>query len=358
MAYEEIGYWEEENWNRFFSKVWEISSEVNPAIIIKEELEKEWNRKPISDIFNDYREFFLPEIIETEEGKRRVEPWFLRFFGVNFTEMDYDGFLYRVEHKKDFGDLKVEIKYRGEGFDFFAHTAGTAKEIGSIAGEKGFNVTKKDLSKIELKDSEEIRKTIIETFDKTINLGLPYEPTMFFVWSLSHGVMDDYAKEAYKHFDEGLIFERLRFKRERNYDLIVKGDYSSLSAKINELNRYILEISGYEGDTLLKVLGFENKPQIMDLYFDRAFDSLKGIDLSLSKEVVDKIIGDIQGYSGGWGYFKGRDYHSMQHLAEIARISPMELLEALNPFLFLGILRYENHKIDGWRELMERWSKI
>lgn len=275
MAYEEIGYWKEENWNRFFSKVWEISSEANPGVKIRKKLEKKWDQKSIPDIFEKYKRFFLPEVVRTEEREITVKPWFLRFFDVSFTDIDYEGFRYRIEHGKDFEDLKISTGYGdGEGLSltYFNNVASGAKDVVDKAEEKGFEIDKRDLSEIELEDPEDIRKELIETFDKAVNLSLPYEPLMFFVWSLSHGVMEDYAKRVYEHFDESLIFERLGFEPERNYDLIVKGDLRTLSYQIYQLNDYIRICS--DSSSVIELLGIENKPKIMDLYYDRAFESL------------------------------------------------------------------------------------
>lgn len=72
------------------------------------------------------------------------------------------------------------------------------------------------------------------------------------------------------------------------------------------------------------------------------------VDLGLSEKVVNEVMDNI----------RGDNVVQIRDLAEITGISEMELLEALNPFLFLGILRYDNHRIEGWGKLREGWAKI
>ncbi|GEM_PF-3152584 len=366
MAYENIEYWKKENWEELFSKFFVLASKNNIVTKIRTKLKGEWEEKSVEEIFAKKREFFLPEIEKTEEEEKRVKPWVLKFFGVEFKTkdnmpVDYDGILFRVEEGVGLADVKISLSYTAP-FTYFETLAKHADKIIEFAQKKGFEIKEEYTEEIELNSPEDVRREIASLLEKVINLTMPRNALMFFVWSLSNSAPESYARKVYGSFNDDLVFNKLDFSKEPNFGLISVGGYDTLSRELFDFIRDTASIEKYEiyspqAIEVLNLLGIENPPTPMKDYFEEAFKSFKEGNFETTKNFIRKLGEVANTYASGWSYYFGR-YSKLDSLAKTLNITKGDVLRGFAPLLFLGILKYEYGEIKNFERWEEEWKKL
>lgn len=362
-------YESEESWNNFFSEISKLGSSASPAHRMAESLREEWDGKPVAEILDRYEEFFHPEIVESEEGREeRVRPWFLKFFGIGFTQgVEYEGLVYRYEQGKSLEKIKVDVSSSDRSPTFFRNIW-RADDVCEAAEEKGFEFERAE-EDVSITAPEDIRGKLVEEFERAYNLSPISHPATRFVWSLSNGPLEDYAKEAYPGLDDSLL-DKLGLEIDRNFDVVYAPSYerdSPASMLMELIGNLCNAFTGsstvsepFASSEARSILGIENSPEeVLNKYFDDVVADLKEKISNRGREVIQKILDSIAGYAGEESYFRGQGYNKISELPDFAgtETSKLEVLEVCSPFLFSGILRYSpSYKsIEGWKRLRNRW---
>lgn len=366
---EKIDYSSRETWNNFFSDLSGVSSEANIAIQLSEILQEKWEGKPVAEVFGEYKEFFKPEIVETEDVvEKRVKPWFLRFFGIGFSEeAEYDGFIYRYEYDKGLEDIRITIDpFDPDGLKFFKEFSDNADKALASAEEKEFEFSRTEVDPT-LSNPEDIRKELIGLYEKMCNFLPIADERVKFLWSLSHGSLIDYAKQVYPDLDMEVL-KGLGFEVDQTYDIIYAPSFEKASP-VSMLMKMIEVLSEgltkrrtvyetLESEKARKLLGIENSPaDNIKEYYDETVANIKNKMSDWEKEVVGNVVDRVKGYSGGESYFHRKGYDEIDNLPRFSERPKLETLEACSPLLLAGVLQYDanSNAIVGWNKVAERW---
>lgn len=362
-------YSRRETWNSFFSDLSKVSSEANIAIQLSEILQERWKGKPVSEVFDEYREFFNPEIVESEDGEeKRVKPWFLRLFGIGFSgETQYGDFIYRYEYDKGLEDIKITVDpFDPDGLKFFKEFSGDADRALESAEEQGFDFSRSK-KEAKLSSTEKIRNDLIELYERMCNFLPIANEEMRFLWSLSNGVPEDYARKVYPELNVDILKE-LGFEEDQNYDIIYapSSEKSSPVSMLMDMIKVLSEglskrktvYETLESEEARSLLGIENSPaDLIKEYYDKTVSNIKGKLSDWEREVVQNVVDKVKGYSGGESYFHRKRYDTIDNLPSFSEHPKLETLEACTPLLLAGVLQYNvNSKaIVGWKKVAERW---
>jgi hypothetical protein len=344
-----VEYWNIESWNEFFSNISVLASKNNIVSKLRSRLSGGWGGKKLSEIYPKYKEFFEPEIEEKEGRKTLIKPWFLRFFGVEFESYgqritDYNGIVFRIEEGTGLEDVTIVLPYVAGPFEYFSATR--ADEILKLARDKGFRIEEKKMFEIELSSPDEVAEKVVSFFEYVINSIIRHE-LMRFTLTLSNGTTERYAKLCYEKFDDALIFDKLAFKREPNFGLLVAGGHGTLSGELgnlwNELTAY------YKIEEVVKCIGIEPIPNPQKEYLQQAYYSYKEGIQEGKFEDTKNLIEKLREVSKGELPYNER----IGDIAQKTDVRIGDILRGLSPLLFLGILNYEGGiiRFDKLREL-------
>jgi len=343
--YEELEYWKIDKWADWFNKLNRFGGNQNYILKIRSTIKTEIINNKINgdQLMQEYKEYFLPEVIQEEESNRKVTPWFVEFFGIKFIadgqEITYSRFIDEIRNGT--GD-RVFVAETSEP-RYFIELAEKVDKISTIAKEKKINIFTEENNSLNLKEEKalNVRTKCIESFESFINFLYPNTNSLsFFLWTLVNGVKYEYAKKYYSHLDEILEFLDIN---------IDTGSFRCLRVKeggIASLFKEIMKASFgdyYYLERVCKSLRVLNPPDLKE-YYKKVYEELKGKDEKLSQYVKVLMKNPHITRSG--------NITNYVYISELEnKMIPVDI-NLISPLLFYGVLDFNGREIGGF----DNWS--